>query len=459
MGVVLNSAPVSEAAEGTTRLMAWAAGLGYDDVPDAARRRMALIMADDIAAILSAQEEPEVLAFHDQLERHSSRPEATLLRKRAPKLDARSAAIGNGLAASWNEMDEGYRKSPCHAGVYLLPALFAVAERDGLALREVMRAAVGAYEITARFARAWRSIMPPLHPHGIFNSVGAGAAVGLARRLDAERLLLAVTGAATMVSPGPYNHAIRGALVRNAWAAAGAQTGMLAVDLAVAGIGGFASSPYDVYTSCLHAQANLSQLTNDLGVEWAVCDGYHKLYACCQYAHASLDALGEILERHPELKGGSRIASIVVETDPRGMTLDNYEPATTLAAKFSMPHALAATLVYGGAGVESFSSASLSDPRVSSLRKKVSMRPHPEVKPWPLDRPGRVTLALENGERLTAARASARGGPDQPFADDEIERKIKNLSARSAPGLLRAVAAIPASLEKPFSGWMASIFK
>jgi 2-methylcitrate dehydratase PrpD len=447
------------AAEGVKRLLAWAAGLGYDDVPETARRRMALIMADDIAAILSAQDEPEVFAFHKHLRNESSRGEATLLRAGGPKVEARSAALGNGLAASWNEMDEGYRKSPCHAGIYLLPALFAVAERDGLSLREVMRAGIGAYEITARFARAWRSIMPPLHPHGIFNSVGAAAAVGLARKLDAERLLLAVTGATTMVSPGPYNHAIKGALVRNAWAAAGAQTGMLAVELAEAGIGGFASSPYDVYASCFHAETDAAQLTNDLGAEWAVCDGYHKLYACCQYAHASLEALAELLARRPELKGGERVASIVVETDPRGMTLDNYQPATTLAAKFSMPHAVAAALVYGDAGVGSFSSASLADPRVSSVRKKITMQPHPDVRPWPLDRPGRVTLVLEHGEKLSAGRASARGGPDQPFADQEIQTKIQTLSAHSAPGLLRAAAAIPDVLDTLFSAWMASIFK
>jgi 2-methylcitrate dehydratase PrpD len=447
------------AAQGVQRLVAWAAGLGYGDVPDAARQRMALIMADDIAAILSAQDEPEVFAFHKHLRSESSRGEATLLRHGGPKIEARSAALGNGLAASWNEMDEGYRKSPCHAGIYLLPALFAVAERDGLTLREVMRAGIGAYEITARFARAWRSIMPPLHPHGIFNSVGAAAAVGLARKLDAQRLLLAVSGASTMVSPGPYNHAINGALVRNAWAAAGAQTGMLAVELAEAGIGGFASSPYDVYASCFHAETDAAQLTNDLGADWAVCDGYHKLYACCQYAHASLDALAELLARRPELKGGERVASIVVETDPRGMTLDNYQPATTLAAKFSMPHAVVSALVHGSAGVDAFSSESLKDPRVASLRKKVEMKPHPDVQPWPNDRPGRITLVLDGGEKLTAERASARGGPDQPFAQDEIEKKITILSSRSAPGLLGAVAAIPSTLEAPFSDWMASIFR
>jgi len=446
-----------QAAQGVEQLVTWAAGVRLGDIPDAARGRMALIIGDDIAAILSAQNEPEVLAFHERLVKNSALQKATLLRKGAPQVDVLSAALGNGLAAAWNEMDEGYRKSPCHAGIYLLPALFAVAEEDGLAAGEVMRAAVAGYEITARFARTWRSIMPPLHPHGIFNAVGAAAAVGLARKLDAGKLLLAVTGASTMVSPGPYNHAIQGALVRNAWAAAGAQTGILSVELARAGIGGFASSPFDVYAGGFRADTDVGELTAALGTEWAVCDGYHKLYACCQYAHASLDALGELFRRRPELKGGEAIESITVETDPRGLTLDNYRPATTLAGKFSLPHAVAAAAVYGDAGVEAFSSASLSDPRVARLRATVSLKPHPDVRPWPNDRPGRVTLALKGGERVSAERASARGGPDQPFGEEEIAAKIRALSAASAPGLLKAISRVDP--EMPFRDWLSSIFK
>lgn len=448
-----------EVERGMGALCAWAAALAFDDIPRVALERMALIIGDDIAAILSAQDEPQLRAVHEQLVRESARAEATLLRRGGPRLDARNAALGNGIAASWNELDEGYRKAPCHAGILVLPALFAVGEKEGLPLRDVLRAAVGAYEITARLARTWRSLIPPLHPHALFNSVGAAAAAGLARKLDAERLLLALTGAVTMVSPGPYNHAMRGALVRNAWPGAGAQAGMLAVDLAVHGIGGVPSSPYDVYTGCLRGEADAARLTEALGGDWAVCDGYHKLYACCQYAHSSLDALQELLARRPELKGGALVASIEVHTHPLGLMIDDDAPGTTLAAKFSMPHAVAAMLVYGHAGVEAFSSASLSHADVAALRKKVVLKPHPAIGAWPLDRPGRVTLALKNGDKVSAECASARGGPDRPFTKEEIGNKIQDLSASSAPGLMRGLAGLLDSPEKPFATWMASIFR
>jgi 2-methylcitrate dehydratase PrpD len=449
----------AEVERGVTALTRWAAALAYADIPEAARRRMALIIGDDIAAILSAQDEPQVRAMHETLSAAGRAPEATLLRKGAPRLDAQSAAVGNALAASWNEVDEGYRKAPCHAGIYSLPALFAVAERKSLTIAETLRAGVGAYEIAARFARTWRSIIPPVHPHGIFNSVGAAAAAGLARGLDADQLLLAVSAASTMVSPGPFNHATRGALVRNAWAAAGAHNGMLAVDLALAGIGGFPSSPFDVYERCLHAHTDAAQLSAGLGEDWAVCDGYHKLHACCQYAHSSLDALEELLARHPQVKGGERVAAITVETHDLGLTLDNYQPATTLAAKFSLPHAIAAALVHGDAGVGAFSSRFLLDERVVRLRKAVQMKKHSTIGAWPLDRPGRVTLMLDSGEKLTADCPSARGGSDRPFGEDQVRAKIRALAGSSAPQL---VASLPKLTEEPklaFPSWLAGIFK
>ena len=73
-----------------------------------------------------------------------------------------------------------------------------------------------------------------------------------------------------------------GALVRNVWPAIGAWTGMRCVDWAGFGIGGLPRSPYDVFVDGLGAEARPEQLTDGLGREWAVEDGYHKIHACCQ---------------------------------------------------------------------------------------------------------------------------------------------------------------------------------
>src|SRR3546814_10040573 len=57
------------------------------------------------------------------------------------------------------------------------------------------------------------------------------------------------------------------------------------------------------------------------------------------------------------------IDSITVECHPLALAFSNAAPATTLGAKFSMPHAVAAALALGQGGAAAFSTNSLADPR------------------------------------------------------------------------------------------------
>ena len=109
-------------------------------------------------------------------------------------------------------------------------------------------------------------------------------------------LARALSAAATMVSPGPYSHPIEGALVRNAWPAAGAWLGLFACDLARLGIAGTPSGLYDVYERGLGAPSNAAEPTAGLGSDWTICDGYHKLYAACHHSHAAMEAIESLIE-------------------------------------------------------------------------------------------------------------------------------------------------------------------
>lgn len=420
---------------GVRRLTAWAPAVRIEEISPAALRRALLILADDLGAIVASRAEPEVAGAHDRLLRQRRAEEATVFRGGRPRTDRTSAAVANAIAANWAELDEGYRKATCHAGLYTLPALLAEAEASGLTLGDLLRIAVVSYEITTRFARAWTFPPVTLHPHATFAAVGAATATALARRLEGDAFLAALTGATTLVAVGPYDHAVKGALVRNVWAAAGAWNGMSAVDWATCGIGGLPGTPYDVYSRALGGQAHPERLTADLGREWAIEDGYHKAFACCQYAHSAIEAALGVLDELPAARGGARIARVVVETHPLGLSLDNYEPPTSLAAKFSLPHCIAATLVLGHADPEAFAAASLERPEIARLRERVALERHPGEKPWPYDRPARVTVELLDGTRLSKTCDSARGGPDRPFSPAEIIAKVGALTATVYPDL------------------------
>jgi 2-methylcitrate dehydratase PrpD len=420
-------------ARAIEELMAWAAGLTLDDIPEAVRRRAALVLCDDLAAMVAARDEPEVVALREQIQASSGAAEATIFGGGRPRADRYSAALANACAADWCELDEGYRKATCHGGLCTLPALLAEAEAGGLTVAEVLRALVLGYEVVTRFARGFVFEGLTLHPHATLAAIGAAAATAAARRLPAERFVGALGAAATMIAPGPFNHAVKGALVRNVWAGAGAWTGMRCVDWSGIGIAGLAASPYHVFVDGLGAEARADELVQGLGAEWAIEDGYHKMHACCQYAHSAVDAIAELTAARPGMAAAGEIESIVVETHWRGLTLDNRAPATTLAAKFSLPHIVAVASQFGHAGADAFTSATLDDPAIGALRARVEMRPFEPERPFPHDRPARVTWVLASGERLEAECLSARGGPDRPFSPAEIMAKVSDITAPVYP--------------------------
>jgi len=429
-------------------LCEWAAALDLRAVPTRTLSHAVLVLGDNIAAMLAAADEPEVRAWHERTIASRTAEQATIFRGGAPRVSMAEAAVANGLAVTWNELDEGYTRVAVHPGALSQPLVLAAAEADGAPLDAMLRAVIGAYEIGTRFARTWPGTLPRLHPHGIYNAVCAAAGLALLRRATAAELERALTAAATMIAPGPYSHPIEGALVRNAWPAAGAWLGLFACDLARAGIGGTAGGVYDVFDRGLGAPSHPDELTDGLGSSWTICDGYHKLHAACHHSHAAIEAVDELRAVHPELAGGAMVEQVLVEGSAMAANFSNAEPATTLAAKFSIPHAVAGSIVRGSSDPDIFGAAGLHDPRIAALRARVKLGRLPDVRPWPYDRPARVTVTLRDGRSLVATCEAALGSPARPLTEDRVLGKIGELGARYAPGLIREVVALRGAVEE-----------
>ena len=276
------------------------------------------------------------------------------------------------------------------------------------------------------------------------------------RELPAETMAAAISSAATMVHPAPFNHTVEGALVRNVWPGVGAWVGLRSVDWASVGITGRGESLHDVYATAFGGDVHADELTEGLGADWALVDGYHKLHACCQYGHAAVEATLALVESGLAGNGTEGIRRIHIDTHWRGQKLDKVHPPTTLAAKFSMQHILAATAHFGHAGAEAFHADTLTDPAVSALREKVTIGAFEPEPDWPNDRPARVRWEMADGRTATEEVLSARGGPDRPFAPEEITDKVVAIVEEAyptMPAILRAILALePSRLSCPGTG-------
>ena len=189
-------------AAGLAELSGWAAALAWRDVPEPSRRQVARLFADDLAAIVAARSEPELGALTARIARASGPAEATVFDGSGRRLDRYSAALANGSAADWCELDGGYRKALCHAGLYCLPAVLAEGEAAGCPLEEMLRALLIGYETVSRVARTFERSDLALHPHGSIAAVGAAAAVAALRGHEPDTAAAAISTAATMVAPG-----------------------------------------------------------------------------------------------------------------------------------------------------------------------------------------------------------------------------------------------------------------
>lgn len=436
------------------RLAQWAAATPVALIPRETLARAARVLADDLSAIIGARAEPEVARFHERVRARSRSADATVFCGGRVRTDRLSAAVANAVAADWLELDEGFRPAPCHAGLYVLPALLAEAEARDLPFGELLRALVLGYEIVTRVARAWTPAAFNMQSHGRYAAVGAAAGVALSRGAGAQQLLDALGTAATLIGPSPRNHLIEGILSRNLWPAAGAWSGSMAVEWAECGIAGAPGAFHDVYSTVLGGEAHPEILTQDLGERWAILEGYTKIYACCQHLHSALEAV-------VTMRGGplaqvaiEDIAAVRVETHALALPLVNARPHTTLGAKFSMPHAIAAALVKGSGGAGAFSADTLAEPAIARLRERVTLAPWSPELPPPNDRPARVIIELRDGRKVQGECLSAAGGPDRPLPPDTVFEKMSALAEPAYPGiraLFETLATLPA--DRMAQGW------
>jgi len=415
------------------KLVAWAHAARREALPQEVLTRAAMVIADDVAVAVSTQDEPEVRQYQELLLANSGASGATVFRTGAPRTDRYAAAVANAVAMTTAEFDEGYQLTPCHAGLYTVPALVAEAEVRDVRVADVVVNEALAYEIITRVARGWKAAAgayPPLYTHSRYSALGAAGASALIRGVDSPALLGALSNAATVVTMGPRNHLLNGAMVRNVWPGVGAWNGMMSVDWALCGITALPSAIYDVFSGVAGFTALPAALTVDLGEDWAVLHSYNRMHAC----HLSCNGLVEsLLELRPNLLDHGKleqIVSIAVEIHPEAETHVERHPATTLAARFSLPHLAAGVLVQGHAGVAAFATATLSDPLVSALREKVTVRRFDMRKAGGHKWPAAATVRMQDGRSYTATCINAPGGHDNPpFPPEKVLQKIEAITA------------------------------
>ena len=152
-------------------LSRFAAELDFASLPPAVREQTSWVLADTLASIVGGSAEPELRALAGRL----GTPGPATLVGLGGSSSADVAALINGTAGTFLEMDEGNRFSRGHPAVHVLPAALALCEASGASAEVFMAALLVGYEVGSRFGAASR-LRPAMHPHGTRGTLGAAAA-------------------------------------------------------------------------------------------------------------------------------------------------------------------------------------------------------------------------------------------------------------------------------------------
>jgi 2-methylcitrate dehydratase PrpD len=397
------------------------------DIPQRTVARTRSIIADCLPVIASGMQTPEMKSLVARHLADDARGCAWVIgaRRRAPSLDA---ALLNGTAGTWLELDEGNTYAKGHPGIQVVPAALAVAQEHGLSGEALLTAVALGYEVSSRISRSahFRDLV---HPHGTVGVIGAAAAVGRLRGLDQPKLVSLFNIAASMAMATSYRTLYEGATVRNIYTGHSGYMGQIAVQLALSGFTGEPDGVATTFGELLSSTFDRDLTVSDLGRHWLIDDGYFKLHPTARSIQTAIDALEELMKGLPAAGiDPARIRAIEVSTYRRAAEKIQKKVTSSFGAKFSIPFAVATILHHGRSGLESFGDAAVANPLIQQLASIVEVKENPlYTRAYPREQRCDITVTLADGITYTGRCVMTKGEPGNPIRDEELKSKFFEL--------------------------------
>jgi 2-methylcitrate dehydratase PrpD len=341
------------------------------------------------------------------------------------------------------ELDEGNQYCRGHPAIHVVPALLAAPRGDGAALLTAL--AIG-YEFGSRVGIASK-LNVAMHPHGTWGTLGAAMGVAKLHGATADEFRGVINMAASLGLATSRKTMLEGGTVRNTYAGIANMLGLTVWDLVRAGFEGERDGVGTVFGHVAASDFRPEEMVAELGARWEIGRNYFKRHAACRYTHGALDALGMILARTGPLQP-DQVRAIEVDTYVWAAQLDSPLAPNMLAAKFSIPFALATTIAHGAATVPAFRAPARENPAVQSLAQRVTVNEDASLTAMlPGLRPARLRLTLADGSVHEASVTTNRGDTEDPYTEAEVRAKFRELAgpvygAARAQAIEEAVVAL-----------------
>ena len=419
-------------------LAEYVAGTDSAQLPPSTVRAAKDVFLDTIGAMVAGSALPENASLARQVANGPGAHCVTLI-GHGLTADPLLASLVNATAGVALEVDEGNRYGGGHPAIHVLPGLLAVAEESAASGAEVLAALVAGYEVTSRLGGATKP-RQNVHSHGHWGAPGTAAAVARLKGLDAPAIRSVISMAASMSPANTWTPCFEGATVRNLYPGRSSLQGILATHLHACGFTALEDGPTDVYGAILGETFDPVAVVDGLGAGYRIEQNYFKFHACCRYNHPTLDAVHALRLRQeiaPE-----EIDRVHVTTVPFPAGMVGAYPANPLAARFSIPYAVAAALVHGETGTGAFQPQAIEAQQARALAGKVQVSMDSTMSMRRDDgETARVAVRLTDGRELVETAGAIWGDAANPAPRERLRQKFLTLTT-PVLGAARAQAVV-----------------
>jgi 2-methylcitrate dehydratase PrpD len=222
-----------------------------------------------------------------------------------------------------------------------------------------------------------------------------------------------------------------GTMAKPMHAGLAAQHGVMAADLAAAGVTGIAEPLdgrwgfRDLFAGASSPGFSERPVRAPLAIERYGLKA--KIHPCCASAHCALDALLALRAEHVFSAAEVERVDVLVNR----MSYDNLmypDPRTELEARFSMHWCIAVALLQGRLGLADFAPEALGRKEIRVWLPRIAMRHTARRREHPLMDNGRepasVSVLLKDGRRLERYAQHAKGTLQSPATAAELDEKF-----------------------------------
>lgn len=329
-------------------LVRFVCDLSYPQLSEATLAGVSTLMRDQIALQVGSSRLPwskQILAFAEA----RALPGLSIIAGSRRTMSAIDAAFVNATYGHGFEYDDAHRQSASHPGSCVVSAAMAIGAEIGASMEEVIVAIVAGYEVYTRIGNlaAPDLLKRGFQPHAVLSVFGAAAVTAKLKKYDEERILNALSIALSHAA-GAAEFTSTGGSVKRVHSGIGTRNGMLAAEMAAAGITGpraFLTGNKAFYRTYIQRSAGENPervFGPDHGFE--IEKVWLKPYCCCGCNHAYIDAVRPFAGRYQDIKAiTAKIqpsADVVVGT----VNVNAYDPRNIVHVQYSAPVQMALAL-------------------------------------------------------------------------------------------------------------------